>query len=146
MRLYKALAISSVLAVIIVISPFVSAFIASEIAYAYGCTVNEGFAEPCIVAGSDISSTSYVMFTAFWLFIFSFLYVPVAITLAIAAIVVLIRDLSGKYRIRSVGVIFWPLLCAALLFPLTTGFSLLLIACAVGLHFWRRRSLTHTDQ
>ena len=146
MRLYKALATSSGIAGIIVVAPFLSTFIAAAIADSYGCGLNEGAVSPCMVAGKDIGRMLYNMGMAFWLFIFSFLYVPVAIGLAVAAVVVWIRDQSGKHRARRVGLIFWLLLFAALLFPLTTNFSLLLIACAGGLHFWRRRGFTYNDQ
>lgn len=146
MRLYKALALSSVLAAIIVIAPFISAYFASAIADAYGCTVNEAFADPCIVAGIDISGTLYVMFTSFWLFIFSFLYIPVAIGLAVAAAIVWFRDRSGKYAIRTVGLVFWLLLFACLMFPLVTKLSLLLMLVAAGTHFWRRRNSTQMNQ
>ena len=141
MQLYKALAISSGIAVILAASPFISAFAASAIAEAYGCTISAGVDETCVVAGSDMRDVLFNMGMAIWFFIFSFLYVPVAITLAVAAVVIWLRDRSGKYPIRRVGLLFWLLSFAALLIPFITKFSLLLIALAGGHIVWRQRKI-----
>ncbi|WP_426960283.1 hypothetical protein [Muricoccus radiodurans] len=46
--------------------------LASAVAGAFGCTLNEATAHPCIVAGHDVGETLAVMFVMAWAAIFAF--------------------------------------------------------------------------
>jgi hypothetical protein len=69
------------LAVVLALSPVFSVIIASMIASAYGCTLHEGFANPCIIGGQDWGETLYAMAVIGWLAL---------ATLPIAALMVVI--------------------------------------------------------
>ena len=47
--------------------PLLPALIASTIASAHGCQLDEGGTHPCIVMGSDWGGTLYTMFVMAWL-------------------------------------------------------------------------------
>jgi len=86
------LAVTLVLIIVIAGAPLISAFIASAIAGALGCTLNEGGASGCIFMGNDIGQTLAEMFVAGWLMFVTM--VPGAIALGVwllAACVVIFR-------------------------------------------------------
>lgn len=62
-------------------APILSVIISSSIADAAGCVLHEGFTNPCIVFGADMSGTLYAMFVAGWL---SFVTLPIGLA-ALAA-------------------------------------------------------------
>lgn len=55
------------LVVVLALSPVFSVIIAGMIASAYGCTLHEGFANPCIISGVDWGETLYAMAVIGWL-------------------------------------------------------------------------------
>jgi len=62
------LCVTFVLIALFTLAPLISAFIASGIADALGCTVNEGGATTCMFRGSDIGQTLAELFVLGWLF------------------------------------------------------------------------------
>lgn len=48
-------------------APFFSVLVAGLTATAFGCTLNEGNAHPCVVAGIDLGDTLYAMGVMGWL-------------------------------------------------------------------------------
>lgn len=90
---YLWLGIALFLILLFAAAPLLSAVIASTIADALHCTVNEGGGAGCIFRGSDISETLAEMFVAGWL---TFITVPIAVValaiwLIVAIIVVVVR-------------------------------------------------------
>ncbi len=59
---------------IFTLTPLLSAFAASEIAYAAGAKLDEGSVHPCIIWGHDFGELLYSMFVVFW---FSLVTLPV---------------------------------------------------------------------
>lgn len=59
------------LALILVVAllPVISVVIAGSIAEANGCTLHEGFSNPCIVNGSDMGETLYALGVMGWFMI-----------------------------------------------------------------------------
>jgi hypothetical protein len=49
------------------IAPLVSVAIAGWLAESNGCTLHEGFTNPCMIAGTDQGGTLYFMFVLGWL-------------------------------------------------------------------------------
>ena len=72
--------------------PMISALGAGGVAAALGCTLHEGTANTCPVAGLDIGDTLYTMFVLGWLALVT---LPVAaagaVVLAIAGLIRLVR-------------------------------------------------------
>lgn len=65
---------------LIAAAPVLSVILASAIAGMGGCSVDEGSAAPCLVAGRDIEPMLYSMFVAGWLFLLT---APVGLGLVI---------------------------------------------------------------
>lgn len=76
----KKLRIAVAVALVASVAPMLSMLVAAAIANYNGCTLHEGFANPCVVAGRDIGETLYNMAMMAWLMLF---------TLPLAALVVL---------------------------------------------------------
>jgi hypothetical protein len=70
------LGITLVLILLFALAPLISTLIASTIADALGCTVNEGGATQCLYKGTDIGETLAEMFVVGWL---SFVTFPLAL-------------------------------------------------------------------
>jgi hypothetical protein len=140
MRLSSALFVASGLAVLFAALPFLSTFAAAAVASAGGCTLNEGSAHPCIIFGFDAGETLYVMAVAFWLFIFTWLYLPVAALLGIAGFSVLMRGRGEPARNRKVGVVFWMLMIAAMILPVDQIIALGLALAAFFISWRQKRS------
>ena len=51
----------------IIAACFAPSVMASWTATAHGCTLHEGFVNPCVVDGKDIGQDLYVSFTSMWL-------------------------------------------------------------------------------
>ena len=51
----------------VTLAPLISVVIASAIAEAHGCTLNEGGAHPCVINGVDYGETLVTMFVLGWL-------------------------------------------------------------------------------
>ncbi|MGB3545279.1 hypothetical protein [Rubrivirga sp.] len=83
-RILKWHAIVAALVLILVFLPATGALIAAGIASANGCTLHEGFSNPCVVAGVDIGDSLYPWAVAPWLL---FITVPIgAVLLPVIAI------------------------------------------------------------
>lgn len=63
----KRIRIIAVLALLACLGPMISLFVAAGIASHYGCTLHEGFVNPCVVAGRDIGETLYTMAVMGWM-------------------------------------------------------------------------------
>lgn len=61
----------------------------------HGCTLHEGFANPCIVDGTDWGETLYTAFVSGW---FMLVTLPVAGLLALALAGLVIRDIWRRLR------------------------------------------------
>lgn len=74
------------------VAPLVSVIVASELAAAHGCTLHEGFVNPCVIGGQDRGEVLYQMAVAGWLMMltlpFAALGVALALGLSIRALVV----------------------------------------------------------
>ena len=69
--------------------PMISVLTAGAIAQASGCSLDEGSAHPCVVAGMDLGDTLYTMFVMGWMF---FLTVPTGlVALVLFTVIVLIK-------------------------------------------------------
>jgi hypothetical protein len=73
------------------IAPMVSAFLASWLAEAHGCILNEGTANPCMIGGADWGQALYTMFVAGWLFLLTMLLIPVGLIVFVIGFVVRAR-------------------------------------------------------
>jgi hypothetical protein len=94
------LGVTLVLIILIAGAPLISATIASGIAGALGCTVNEGGASACIFRGNDIGETLADMFVLGWL---AFVTLPFgAILFGIWLIVACIVTLRRRRQRREV--------------------------------------------
>ncbi len=141
MKLSTSLFVSAGLALLLAIAPVLLTFIAVGIAQAYGCQLDEGSAHKCIIAGRDYGETLYTMGVAFWMFILTALYLPVAIAFAVAGFINMVRGREDPSKNGKTGWIFWLLVMSALLFPILGLQSLLLAAIAAAL-FWYRKKKT----
>lgn len=63
----KRLRLGAAIVVFVCFVPLISAVIAMWIASRNGCTLHEGFANPCIVFGRDIGQALYTMAVMGWL-------------------------------------------------------------------------------
>lgn len=68
-------------------SPLIAAFAAGAIADANGCTLHEGFVNPCIINGEDWGETLYTLFVLSWLAIGT---LPIAVIAALVYLAVVI--------------------------------------------------------
>ena len=78
---------------LVCIAPFLSVMVAGTIADRFGCTLHEGFVNPCVINGVDYGETLYSMGVMGWLF---FLSVPLAVGLLAVYIVVWLVILMVK--------------------------------------------------
>lgn len=63
-----------VLLVIVGIAPLASVFLAGVIAEYNGCGLHEGFAQPCVVMGTDIDGILHTMVALGWLMLISLMF------------------------------------------------------------------------
>jgi hypothetical protein len=138
MKLSTALFTASGVAILFSAAPFLSAGLATLIAQLAGCRLHEGGAEVCLIAGIDAGPTLYAMFAAFWLFIFSWLYLPVALLLFALAVIILVLGKRDTTRNKHTGWVFWLLYFAAMVAPFESKFAVLL-AVATLIMWWRKR-------
>ena len=54
------------LIVLVALLPLISVIVAGAIADANGCVLHEGYANPCVVGGSDLGETLYAMGVMGW--------------------------------------------------------------------------------
>lgn len=89
---------------LLALSPVISVAIASEIANANGCELDEGSVHPCIVNGEDIGETLYTMGVLGWLMLAT---IPLGlgalvVYLLIVLVVWLVRR-STRNKAQAVG-------------------------------------------
>lgn len=138
MRLSTSLFISAGLALLIAIAPLLASFVAMLIAQAAGCVLNEANAHKCIIADTDYGQILYEMGVAFWLFMLTALYLPVAAGFGIAGFINLARGRADPDKNGKTGWIYWLLTGSILLFPIL-GMQSVLLAIIAGITFWYRR-------
>lgn len=92
-----------------------------------------------MIAGRDFGETLYTMGVAFWMFILTALYFPVAVALAVAGFINMVRGREDPSKNGKTGWIFWLLMLSALMFPLLVLQSLLLAAIAAAIFWYRKR-------
>jgi hypothetical protein len=63
--------IGMVLSAVVALLPIGAVLVSEIISTAAGCTVNEAYADPCIVAGVDIADLLYTLFVSGWLALIS---------------------------------------------------------------------------
>ncbi|HMS19080.1 hypothetical protein [uncultured Sphingorhabdus sp.] len=138
MRLSTALFVSAGLALLIAVAPVLITFAAAIIAQLAGCQLNEGMAHRCVIAGKDYGQTLYEMGVAFWLFLLTALYLPVAVALGVAALINMVRGREDPAKNGKTGWVFWLLMASALLLPILGTMTLILVALA-GIIVWNRK-------
>jgi ABC-type Fe3+ transport system permease subunit len=85
-----------VLVLAFTLAPVISAVIASVLANANGCVVDEGSIHPCLIAGSDWGENLYTLGVLGWLMLVT---LPVgAIALLVLAVVLLIHRTNWRQR------------------------------------------------
>jgi hypothetical protein len=87
-----------VVILVIALAPLVSVIVASEIAAAHGCQLDEGSVHTCIVNGEDWGQTLYMMAMFAWLLIAS---LPIGVILGGIWLIILIMHLLIRYRARK---------------------------------------------
>jgi hypothetical protein len=75
----------------IALAPVGSVIVASVIANAYGCHVDEGSAHPCIIGGQDYGETLYTLGVMGWLMLLT---LPTGVVAALFWLVVLLLHRS----------------------------------------------------
>lgn len=93
MRLFRVLILLAILACL---SPLISTALAGWIAASHGCTLHEGFANPCVINGTDYGETLYTMGVMGWLMLAT---LPVAAGLILLWIVVEIAAFIRRRRV-----------------------------------------------
>jgi ABC-type Fe3+ transport system permease subunit len=86
-----------VLAAILIVTaaPLISVIVAGSIAEANGCTLHEGFVNPCIINGRDVGQTLYTMGMMGWLMLAS---IPLGgIALVVWLVLAVVLALSGRH-------------------------------------------------
>jgi hypothetical protein len=93
-------AILFVLIAVFAISPIIPISIAGSLAEQHGCTLHEGFVNPCIVDGKDIGKDLYGMGMMGWLFLAT---VPIGLGALVVWLVGMIihRVLWGRANSRQ---------------------------------------------
>lgn len=89
------LRIAFLFALLACVAPLLSTAVAAGIAKFKGCTLHEGFVNPCVVAGVDIGEALYTMGVMGWLMLFT---LPFGILLLLAWIAVEIVHLMRRRR------------------------------------------------
>lgn len=92
MRLFRIL---TALAILACLSPMISVAIAGYIASSHGCTLHEGFPNPCVINGTDYGETLYTMGVLGWLMLAT---MPIAAGLLLLWIVVEVAAFIHRRR------------------------------------------------
>jgi hypothetical protein len=128
--LSRSLAVLAAIAAAIALAPVLSTLIASWSAGLAGCHLDASGPHSCLLLGMEMKDALYHMSRAYWLFLFTVFYIPVAILLAIAAFVAGRRAKHIGSNPTTVGVRFWLFGLGLLILPLLTnvGLGLLVVA------------------
>lgn len=86
-----------IVGIAICLAPIISTAIAGYIAQSHGCTLHEGFVNPCVIDGEDWGQTLYTMAMMGWFMIAT---VPIAAGLLLLWIIVEIVRLVRRKRSR----------------------------------------------
>lgn len=81
-----------VIGLLLTLSPMLSVILSDWIASSHGCTLHEGFVNPCETAFGDLGPTLYRMFVSGWFMLFT---MPIALAIVITWIVL---ELVGRSR------------------------------------------------
>lgn len=87
----KALVWTGALLVLAGCAPLLIAILASLMAGAHGCTVNEAGAYPCIIGGNDWGGALSAMFVMGWLMMLTIWLVPAGLVVLVFGLVRLLR-------------------------------------------------------
>jgi hypothetical protein len=82
--------------------PLWSTLLAVLFASAFGCSLNEGFVQPCVVLGRDFGGLLYSVGLVFWFAMFT---VPLAGMALLVWLVVLVVVLFRRRRRRAGGLV-----------------------------------------
>jgi hypothetical protein len=93
--LVVAFALSAAVIVLFALAPLISAMLASVIANANGCALDEGGVHPCLMGGADYGEMLSVMFVSAW---FGLVTLPIGALAAILWCMVLCIVVFVKYR------------------------------------------------
>lgn len=63
----KRVRLGAAIVVLVCLAPLISAALATWIASRNGCTLHEGFSNPCVVFGRDVGEALYTMGVMGWL-------------------------------------------------------------------------------
>jgi hypothetical protein len=94
----KWIVMFGILLVIVLIAgaPLISVIVASWVAESHGCTLHEGFVNPCIVDGEDMGETLYQMFVMGW---FMLVTIPAGlVAIVVWAVVAIGMVVAGRRR------------------------------------------------
>jgi hypothetical protein len=86
------------LILLVALAPLISVMIAGTIAEANGCTLHEGFVNPCLVNGTDMGETLYAMGVMGW---FMLATIPLGAMALVAWLVILVIHLIARRRRRT---------------------------------------------
>lgn len=78
------------------VSPILSVLIASALASAFGCHVDEGGTHPCMAFGTDIGELLYTLFVMGWFFFFT---VPSGLVAAVVFLVIVVLSRRAKRQV-----------------------------------------------
>lgn len=91
MKLFRLAVLAGLL---VCLAPLASLVVAGSIASHYGCTLHEGFANPCVIGGVDRGQTLYTMAMMGWMMLFT---MPLgAALLALWVIVEVVRFVRAR--------------------------------------------------
>jgi hypothetical protein len=84
---------------LLTLAPVLSAFAAYAIANLNGCTLHEGFVNPCVVMGVDLGNALYIMGVLGWLGLMTLpIGLPALVVLTLAGVVHLVLHLRKHRR------------------------------------------------
>jgi len=88
--------------ILLTAGPLISAVLATYIAEANGCVLNEGGVNPCIIGGVDWGYALYAMFVFGWVAIVTFqLGVAALLVWLVVAVILIIRHVRGGSSSQS---------------------------------------------
>lgn len=92
-----AFILSAVVILLFALAPILSALLASWIADAHGCALDEGGVHPCLIGGADYGETLSVMFVSGW---FAFVTLPLGalgfVVWCIVLTIVVVMNIRNK--------------------------------------------------
>lgn len=83
---------------LLALAPIISMLIASSIANAHGCAVDEGSVHPCVIGGTDWGETFYTMTVLCWFMFFTLPIGAVAFVVCLTGALIHFALWRGKQR------------------------------------------------